>query len=319
MTKIFVAGHNGMVGSALVRQLERRDDVELVVKTRSQLDLLDQPAVRGFFAESAIDQVYLAAAKVGGIHANNTYPAEFIYQNLMIEANIIHGAYSAGVDKLLFLGSSCIYPKFAHQPMAESELLTGVLEPTNEPYAIAKIAGIKLCESYNRQYGVDYRSVMPTNLYGPFDNFHADNSHVIPAMMRRFHEAKIARDKEVVVWGTGKPMREFLHVDDMAAASVYVMGLPVAEYRAQTEPMLSHVNVGTGVDCTISELAHTMAAVVGFEGELVFDTTKPDGTPRKLLDVSRLKAMGWEATISLREGLAGTYQWFLDNVDSLRH
>lgn len=316
--RIFIAGHNGMVGSALVRQLDKNPEVQLVVRNRRELNLLDQQAVQQFFKHERIDQVYLAAAKVGGIHANNEYPAEFIYENLMIEANIIHAAHKAGVQKLLFLGSSCIYPKMAEQPMTEAALLTGTLEPTNEPYAIAKIAGIKLCESYNRQYGRDYRSVMPTNLYGENDNFHPQNSHVIPAMMRRFHEAKEANDKEVVVWGTGKPMREFLHVDDMAAASVHVMNLDTATYEANTQPMLSHINVGTGVDCTIRELAETMKKVVGFEGELVFDTSKPDGTPRKLMDVSRLKALGWQASISLEEGLTSTYQWFLQNQEQLR-
>ncbi|MAB50722.1 GDP-L-fucose synthase [Marinobacter sp.] len=316
--RIFVAGHKGMVGSALVRQLEQNQAIELVIRDRTQLNLLDQKAVQQFFEQENIQQVYLAAAKVGGIHANNTYPAEFIYENLMIEANIIHAACVAGVQKLLFLGSSCIYPKMAEQPMKEDALLTGRLEPTNEPYAIAKIAGIKLCESYNRQYGRDYRSVMPTNLYGQNDNFHPENSHVIPAMMRRFHEAKKDRASEVVVWGSGKPMREFLHVDDMAAASIYVMNLDNETYRANTQPTLSHINVGTGVDCTIRELAETMKRVVGFDGELVFDTSKPDGTPRKLMDVSRLKALGWEANISLEIGLTQTYQWFLENPKRLR-
>ena len=316
--RIFVAGHKGMVGSALVRQLEQNQAIELVIRDRTQLNLLDQKAVQQFFEQENIQQVYWAAAKVGGIHANNTYPAEFIYENLMIEANIIHAACVAGVQKLLFLGSSCIYPKMAEQPMKEDALLTGRLEPTNEPYAIAKIAGIKLCESYNRQYGRDYRSVMPTNLYGQNDNFHPENSHVIPAMMRRFHEAKKDRASEVVVWGSGKPMREFLHVDDMAAASIYVMNLDNETYRANTQPTLSHINVGTGVDCTIRELAETMKRVVGFDGELVFDTSKPDGTPRKLMDVSRLKALGWEANISLEIGLTQTYQWFLENPKRLR-
>lgn len=316
--RIFIAGHNGMVGSALVRQLDRNPEVQLVVRNRSELNLLDQQAVQQFFKHERIDQVYLAAAKVGGIHANNEYPAEFIYENLMIEANIIHAAHKAGVQKLLFLGSSCIYPKMAEQPMTEAALLTGTLEPTNEPYAIAKIAGIKLCESYNRQYGRDYRSVMPTNLYGENDNFHPQNSHVIPAMMRRFHEAKQAGDKQVVVWGSGKPMREFLHVNDMAAASVHVMNLDDAIYQANTQPMLSHINVGTGVDCTIRELAETMQRVVGFNGELVFDTSKPDGAPRKLMDVSRLKALGWQASISLEQGLQQTYHWFLQHQEQLR-
>lgn len=316
--RIFIAGHNGMVGSALVRQLDKNPEVQLVVRNRSELNLLDQQAVQQFFKHERIDQVYLAAAKVGGIHANNEYPAEFIYENLMIEANIIHAAHKAGVQKLLFLGSSCIYPKMAEQPMTEAALLTGTLEPTNEPYAIAKIAGIKLCESYNRQYGRDYRSVMPTNLYGENDNFHPQNSHVIPAMMRRFHEAKQAGDKQVVVWGSGKPRREFLHVNDMAAACVHVMNLANDIYQANTQPMLSHINVGTGVDCTIRELAETMQKVVGFEGEIVFDTTKPDGTPRKLMDVSRLKALGWQASISLEAGLTDTYAWFLQHQSHLR-
>lgn len=316
--KIFVAGHNGMVGSALVRQFQDRPDVELVVRSRDELNLLDQTAVKQFFQREQIDQVYLAAAKVGGIHANNTYPAEFIFENLMIEANIIHSAHLAGVQKLLFLGSSCIYPKMAEQPMAESALLTGTLEPTNEPYAIAKIAGIKLCESYNRQYGRDYRSVMPTNLYGPNDNFHPENSHVIPAMMRRFHEAKLAGADQVVVWGSGKPMREFLHVDDMANASVHVMNLDTASYEANTLPMLSHINVGTGEDCTIRELAETLQRVVDFKGELVFDATKPDGTPRKLMNVSRLKSLGWSASITLEIGLRETYQWFLAHQEQIR-
>ncbi|MGC9423654.1 GDP-L-fucose synthase [Vibrio sp.] len=316
--RIFVAGHNGMVGSAIVRQLSARDDVEIITRSRNELDLLDQAAVNQFFAAERIDQVYLAAAKVGGIHANNVYPAEFIYQNLLMECNIIHAAHQNNVQHLLFLGSSCIYPKLAEQPMTESALLTGTLEATNEPYAIAKIAGIKLCESYNRQYGRDYRSVMPTNLYGENDNFHPENSHVIPALMRRFHEAKLRGDAEVVVWGTGTPMREFLYVDDMAAASVHVMELDNETYQANTEPMLSHINVGTGVDCTIREMAETMAKVVGFEGNVVFDSTKPDGTPRKLMDVSRLAALGWRYQVNLEQGLAKTYQWFLANQDNFR-
>lgn len=316
--RIFVAGHNGMVGSAIVRQLSARDDVEIITRSRSELDLLNQAAVNEFFAAERIDQVYLAAAKVGGIHANNVYPAEFIYQNLLMECNIIHAAHQNNVQHLLFLGSSCIYPKLAEQPMTESALLTGTLEATNEPYAIAKIAGIKLCESYNRQYGRDYRSVMPTNLYGENDNFHPENSHVIPALMRRFHEAKLRSDAEVVVWGTGTPMREFLYVDDMAAASEHVMELDNETYQANTEPMLSHINVGTGVDCTIREMAETMAKVVGFNGQVVFDSTKPDGTPRKLMDVSRLAALGWRYRVNLEQGLTKTYQWFLANQDSFR-
>ena len=309
---VFVAGHHGMVGSAIVRRLKALGYSNILTATRDELDLTDQAQVKGYLELHAIDQVYLAAAKVGGIQANNTYPAEFIYQNLMIEANLIHAAHQAGVQKLLFLGSSCIYPKLAEQPMREEALLTGTLEPTNEPYAIAKIAGIKLCESYNRQYGRDYRSVMPTNLYGPHDNFHPENSHVIPALLRRFHEAKQQGEHEVVVWGSGKPMREFLHVDDMAAASVHVMELERATHEANTSPMLSHINVGTGVDCTIRELAETVKRVTGFEGELTFDAGKPDGTPRKLMDVSRLKALGWQASITLEDGLQDAYRWFLD-------
>jgi GDP-L-fucose synthase len=316
--RIFVAGHNGMVGSAIVRQLLAGGNCEVVTRSRAELNLLDQSAVAEFFANEKFDQVYLAAAKVGGIVANNTYPADFIQDNLLIQCNVIGSAFASGVRELLFLGSSCIYPKLAEQPMAETALLTGTLEPTNEPYAIAKIAGIKLCESYNRQHGVDYRSVMPTNLYGENDNFHPQNSHVIPAMMRRFHEAKLNGDSEVAVWGTGTPMREFLHVDDMAAASVFVMDLDSQTYQDSVHPMLSHINVGTGVDCTIAELALTIADVVGFEGDVTFDTTKPDGAPRKLMNVSRLESMGWEAGISLKEGLASTYSWFLANPTDLR-
>lgn len=315
---IFVAGHRGMVGSAIVRQLSADNTVNVLTRCRDELDLLNQQAVFTFFAEHKIDQVYLAAAKVGGIVANNTYPAEFIYENLTIQNNIIHGAHMAGVQDLLFLGSSCIYPKLVPQPMAETALLTDTLEPTNEPYAIAKIAGIKMCESYNRQYGRNYRSVMPTNLYGENDNFHPENSHVIPALIRRFHEAKIKGDKEVVAWGSGKPMREFLHVDDMAAASIYVMNLDQATYNANTQPMLSHINVGSGIDCTIRELVETVAKVVGFTGQISFDATKPDGAPRKLMDVSRLASLGWTANSTLAQGLASTYDWFLANQDSFR-
>lgn len=316
--RIFVAGHNGMVGSAIVRQLQQNPHNELLLRSRRELDLTSQAQVSAFFATEQIDQVYLAAAKVGGIVANNTYPADFIYENLMIQCNIIHSAHQASVQKLLFLGSSCIYPKLAEQPMTEQALLTGTLEPTNEPYAVAKIAGIKLCESYNRQFGRDYRSVMPTNLYGPNDNFHPQNSHVIPALLRRFHEAKLAGAEEVVAWGSGKPMREFLHVDDMAAASVFVMNLADEVYQQHTEAMLSHINVGTGVDCTIRELVETVAKVVGYQGRIAFDASKPDGAPRKLMDVSRLAALGWKAGTSLEQGLASTYQWFLANQDSFR-
>lgn len=316
--KVFVAGHRGMVGSAIVRQLEEKDYTNIVTATHAELDLTNQQAVNEFFQKNQIDQVYLAAAKVGGIHANNEYPADFIYQNLMIEANVIHAAHLNNVQKLMFLGSSCIYPKFAQQPMQESELLTGTLEATNEPYAIAKIAGIKLCESYNRQFGRDYRSVMPTNLYGPHDNFHPENSHVIPALLRRFHEAVKNGLDEVVIWGSGTPMREFLHVDDMAAASIYVMELDDTTFKANTQPMLSHINVGTGIDCTIRELAETVAKVTGYTGKLSFDATKPDGTPRKLMDVSRLEQLGWKASISLEDGLKNAYQWYLENIEQAR-
>lgn len=307
-----------MVGAAIMRRLEQRNDTEIITASRTQLDLTNQQAVHGFFANEKPDQVYLAAAKVGGIIANNTYPADFIYENLMIEANVIHAAHQNDVQQLLFLGSSCIYPKLASQPMAESALLTGPLEPTNEPYAVAKIAGIKLCESYNRQYGRDYRSIMPTNLYGPNDNFHPQNSHVIPALLRRFHEAKLSNAPQVIAWGTGSPMREFLHVDDMAAASIFVMELDNATYEANTEPMLSHINVGTGVDCSIKELTETVARVVGYRGEVVWDVTKPDGAPRKLMQVDRLKALGWQYSISLEDGLKNAYQWFLDNQENFR-
>ena len=315
--KYYVAGHRGMVGGAILRRLQAAG-AEVVTRTHAELDLTDQAAVRDFMGREKPDAVILAAAKVGGIHANNTYPAEFIYENLMMEANVIHQAYRAGVRRLLFLGSSCIYPRAVAQPMAEEALLTGVLEPTNEPYAVAKIAGIKLCESYNRQYGTDYRSVMPTNLYGPGDNFHPENSHVMPALIRRFHEAAREGRDEVVIWGSGRPMREFLHVDDMAEASLFVLDLPRSVYEANTEPMLSHINVGTGQDVTIAELAGMIAEVTGFRGRIAFDTTKPDGTARKLMDVSRLAAMGWRARTPLRDGLANTYAWVRDHTAELR-
>jgi nucleoside-diphosphate-sugar epimerase len=315
--RIHVAGHRGMVGGAILRRLQAQG-VETITRTHAELDLTSQAAVRDFMARERPDAVILAAAKVGGIHANNTYPGQFIYENLMMQSNVIHQAYEAGVRRLLFLGSSCIYPRMAAQPMAEDSLLTGTLEPTNEPYAIAKIAGIKLCESYNRQYGTDYRSVMPTNLYGPGDNFHPENSHVLPALLRRFHEAARDGRDEVTIWGTGTPMREFLHVDDMAEASLFVLDLPRETYEANTRPMLSHINVGTGTDVTIRELAETIAEVTGFTGRITFDTTKPDGTPRKLMDVSRLAAMGWTARTGLREGIADTYRWFLAHAADLR-
>ena len=318
MKKIFVAGHNGMVGSAIIRQLKVSGDVDVITRSREELNLLDQTGVFQFFKNNNIDQVYLAAAKVGGIVANNTYPAEFIYENLTIQNNIIHGAHLAGINDVLFLGSSCIYPKLATQPMKEDALLTATLEPTNEPYALAKIAGIKMCESYNRQYGRNYRSVMPTNLYGENDNFHPENSHVIPALLRRFHEAKLAGDDKVIAWGSGRPMREFLHVNDMASASIYVMNLSSDVYKSNTQEMLSHINVGTGVDCTIRELVETVAKVTGFNGEIKFDSTKPDGAPRKLMDVSRLESLGWKYSINLEEGLSTTYQWFLENQNSFR-
>lgn len=309
-----------MVGSAILRQLQSRrtQGVEIITRTHSDLDLTDQVAVRDFMQLERPDVVILAAAKVGGIMANNTYPADFIYENLMIECNVIHQAFAAGVGRLLQLGSSCIYPREVTQPMAETALLTGTLEPTNEPYAIAKIAGIKLCESYNRQHGTDYRSVMPTNLYGPGDNFHPENSHVIPALMRRFHEAKRDGAAEVTIWGTGKPRREFLHVDDMAAASLFVLDLPDADYQANTQDMLSHINVGTGTDVSILELAQLIARITGFEGDVLTDPTKPDGTPRKLMDVSRLAAMGWTAGIGLAQGLEETYRWYLEHEQQAR-
>lgn len=322
MRRIYIAGHRGMVGGAILRRLEARkaggEALDLITRTHAELDLTDQAAVRSFMAEARPDVVILAAAKVGGIHANNTYPADFIYENLMIECNVIHQAFAAGVRHLLQLGSSCIYPRAAPQPMAEDALLTGILEPTNEPYAIAKIAGIKLCESYNRQHGTDYRSVMPTNLYGPGDNFHPENSHVLPALIRRFHEAVQEARDEVVIWGSGRPMREFLHVDDMAEASLFVLDLPKAVYDANTEPMLSHINVGTGQDITIADLAHMVAKVTGFAGKISFDSSKPDGTMRKLMDVSRLADMGWQARIGLEAGIAETYEWFRKGGVDLR-
>lgn len=311
--RIYVAGHRGMVGSAIVRRLRALGHPAdaIVTRTHAELDLTRQDSVRAFFDAERPDQVYLAAAKVGGIHANSTYPADFIYENLMVEANVIDAAFRAGVKKLLFLGSSCIYPRLAPQPMAEDALLTGPLEPTNEPYAIAKIAGIKLCESYNRQHGVDFRSVMPTNLYGPGDNYHPDNAHVIPALIRRFHEAKLANAPQVAIWGSGTPLREFLHVDDMAAASVFVMNLPPETYHAHTQPMLSHINVGSGEEITIGDLAERVARTIGYPGRIALDPSKPDGTPRKLMDASRLAALGWKAMIGLDSGLTATYQDFL--------
>ena len=311
--RIYVAGHRGMVGGAISRKLRERG-AEVITRTHAELDLTDQAAVRTFFASEKPDGVVLAAAKVGGIHANNTYPADFIYENLMIEANVVHQAYAAGVQRLLFLGSSCIYPRAVEQPMREDAMLTGVLEPTNEPYAVAKIAGIKLCESYNRQYGTDYRSVMPTNLYGPGDNFHPENSHVMPALIRRFHEAAASGAEEVVIWGTGTPYREFLHVNDMAEASLFVFDLDKETYEANTEPMLSHINVGFGEDVTISELAHLVADTTGFTGRISFDTSKPDGTMRKLMDSGRLTAMGWKPSVALAKGVEETYAWFRANV-----
>ena len=310
VTKIFVAGHNGMVGSAICRQLVHQD-AEIVTATRGELDLTNQLHVKRFFNEHNFDQVYLAAAKVGGILANNEYPADFIYQNLIIQSNVIYSAYKSGVSKLLFLGSSCIYPKLAKQPMVEAELLTGFLEPTNEPYAIAKIAGIKMCESFNRQYGTDYRSVMPTNLYGPGDNYDLDNSHVVPALIRKFHEAKLANSSEVEAWGTGSALREFLHVDDMAAASIHIMGITPEIFNENIAPMCSHVNVGSGVDCSIKELTEIIARVTGFHGKVTWDSSKPDGAPRKLMDSSKLSRLGWNSGISLESGLINTYKHFL--------
>jgi GDP-L-fucose synthase len=309
--KIYIAGHGGLVGSAIVRQLKQRGFSNLIMRTHKELDLTNQAQVQDFFQQEKPDYVILAAAKVGGIHANNTYPADFIYQNMMIEANVINSAYENKVKRLLFLGSTCIYPKAVEQPMREDALLTGVLESTNEPYALAKIAGIKLCESYNRQYGTDFRSVMPTNLYGINDNFHPENSHVIPALIQRFHQAKANNDAEVVVWGTGNVMREFLYVDDMAEASLFVLELDEQTYKANTQPMLSHINVGTGKDVTIREMAETIKLVVGYEGKLTFDATKPDGTLRKLIDVTRLTNMGWKYSVDLKAGLQKTCKWYL--------
>ncbi len=319
--RIFIAGHRGMVGSAIVRELKRKGYTNLVVRTHQELDLTDQAAVKHFFETEKPTQVYLAAAKVGGIHANNTYPAEFIYDNLMVQSNVIHQAFLSGVKKLLFLGSSCIYPRLAPQPMSEDALLTGKLEPTNEPYAIAKIAGIKMCESYNRQYGkshgINYRSVMPTNLYGPGDNYHPENSHVIPALIRRFHEAKQRGDAQVAIWGSGKPYREFLHVDDMARASVFVMELDQAHYQRVTEPMQSHLNVGYGSDVTIAELAQAVAKAIGYTGAIVYDATKPDGSPKKLMSSERLNVLGWKPIVSLDDGLVMAYEDFC-NLEKLK-
>ena len=309
--RIYIAGHNGLVGSAIVRQLKERGFLNLIMRSHKELDLIDQNQVQVFFKKEKPDYVILAAAKVGGIHANNSYPADFIYKNIMIESNVINSAYENKVRRLLFLGSTCIYPKAAEQPMQEDALLTNILEPTNEPYAIAKIAGIKLCESYNRQYNTDFRSVMPTNLYGINDNFHPKNSHVIPALIQRFHQAKINNDPELVVWGTGDAMREFLYVDDMAQASLFVLELDEQIYKANTKPMLSHINVGTGKDLTIREMVEIMKKVVGYKGKLVFDNTKPDGAARKLIDISRLSSLGWEYSVDLKEGLEKTYEWYL--------
>ncbi len=318
MTKrIFIAGHNGMVGSALMRQLEKDINNSIITANFKDLDLRNQPQVADFFAQNPIDEIYLSAAKVGGIHANDTYPAEFIYDNLMMECNVIHQAWQSGVYRLMFLGSSCIYPRLANQPMKESALLSGKLEPTNEPYAVAKIAGIKLCESYNRQYGTDYRSVMPTNLYGPGDNYHPENSHVIPALLRRFHEAKLSNADSISIWGSGTSLREFLHVDDMARASIHIMDLPLEEYQQVTDPRLSHINVGSGVDCSIAELVGVIQDVTGYRGNISYDTSKPDGAPRKLMDSTKLKSLGWQPQYTLKEGLADAYQWFVEHYESL--
>ena len=317
MSKVFVAGHNGMVGSAICRELHNQD-VEVITASRHEIDLTNQSRVTEFFATHKFDQVYLAAAKVGGIYANNSYPAEFIYQNLMIQNNVIHQSFLSGVKKLLFLGSSCIYPKLAKQPMTEDQILTGILEPTNEPYALAKISGIKMCESYNRQYGTDYRSVMPTNLYGPGDNYHPLNSHVIPALLRRFHEAKINKSENVTAWGTGSALREFLHVDDMAEASIHVMNLDADLYQLKVNPRLSHINVGTGKECSIKYVTESIAEVVGFEGDIIWDTDKPDGAPRKLMDSSRIFSLGWRPQHSLQTGLKDAYKWFSKNIEIAR-
>lgn len=312
ISTVYVAGHNGMVGSAIHRTLEERKANSIVTATRAELDLTDTKAVSTFLQQNNVKEIYLAAARVGGIHANNEYPADFIRDNLQIQLSVIDAAHQVGVDKLLFLGSSCIYPRLAAQPMAENALLSGALEPTNEPYAIAKIAGIKLCESYNRQFGRDYRAVMPTNLYGVNDNFHPENSHVVPALIRRFHEAKLSDASEVVVWGSGKPMREFLYVDDLADACIHIMNIDRSQYESVTSPMESHINIGTGIDCTIEELATTIAKVVGYKGDIVWDADKPDGTPRKLLNVEKINSIGWQASTGLEAGLAKTYRWFTD-------
>ena len=316
--KVYIAGHNGMVGSAIEKKLKIRasinKDLEIVVRSRNELDLCDQAAVREFFRLERPDAVIIAAAKVGGILANSSYPAEFIYQNLMIECNLIHESYRSGVSKLLFLGSSCIYPRLADQPMLERSLLTGTLEPTNEPYAIAKIAGIKLCESFNRQYGVDYRSVMPTNLYGPGDNFHPENSHVVPALIHRFHQAKLNNLKDVVIWGTGSPLREFLHVDDMASGALFILDLCEFSYKEKTSPMTSHINIGSGVEVSIYDLANMIKVVVGYDGYIIFDVTKPDGTPRKLIDSGIINSLGWTSGIGLKDGLEDTYAWYLSHT-----
>jgi GDP-L-fucose synthase len=317
-SKIYVAGHRGMVGSAIVRKLQQEGYENIITRTHDELDLTNQSAVEIFFSSNEIDYVVIAAAKVGGIYANNNYPAEFIYQNLIVEANLIHNAWKAGVKKLLFLGSSCIYPKFAKQPIKESELLSGKLEPTNEPYAVAKIAGIKLCESYNRQYGTNYRSVMPTNLYGPYDNFDLRNSHVLPAVMRKIHDAKIQTQIQVELWGSGRARREFLHVDDMAAACFFVMNLDLNDYRDKTDPLVGHINIGTGKDLSIKELAQLINKVVGYQGEIKWNIDMPDGMLQKLLDVTKIEQLGWMAQIDLGKGIANTYKWFLEHYDSIR-